>query len=359
MRKTTIFYLLLILLGAFLLRLLLYNVGTFYMDVNSFIAWSRILLKEGLSGFYPSVWSDYLPGYLYILWVLGKLKEFIPVNDLLFFKLPAMLADLATGVLIFSIVKKLKGERLGLISTSLYVFNPAIIVNSTLWGQVDSFTAFFLVLSIYLTRLYPTLSLLALSFGTLVKPQVALAAPVILFIMVKEKWKIKNIVGYSLAALTLFIIAFLPFYPGQPGFFPFVVERVLITLNQYPFGSVNAFNFWGLWGFWKPDGLGLFSPKILGLIFFGLISLFATIKLWKRKSSEYLLAAILASANFLFFTRMHERHLLPALAPLVIAAALNPVLLIPYLGFSSTYVLNLYYAFEQQAVTKSGIFTLF
>ncbi|MBI2066069.1 glycosyltransferase family 39 protein, partial [Candidatus Woesebacteria bacterium] len=265
MRKTTIFYLLLILLGAFLLRLLLYNIGTFYMDVNSFIAWGKILVKGGLRVFYPSVWSDYLPGYLYILWLLGKLKEVVPIDELLLFKLPAIFADLLTGLLIFSIVKKLKGEKLALISSALYVFNPAILANSTLWGQVDSFTAFFLVLSIYLTRVYPTLSLLALSFGTLVKPQVALAAPVILFIMVRDKWKIKKILGYSLAALVFFVIAFLPFYPGQSGFFPFVIERILITLNQYPFGSVNAFNFWGLWGFWKPDGPGLFSPKTFGL----------------------------------------------------------------------------------------------
>ena len=356
-RNRTTFYLLAIFAGAFIVRLLLYNTGTFFIDVNSFIAWSNTLVKEGLRGFYPRVWSDYLPGYLYILWVLGKVRDFVPFNELLLFKLPAMLADLATGWLIFSIVKKLKSEKLGLVSAAFYVFNPAILVNSTLWGQVDSFTALFLVLSIYLIKTYPALSLLALSFGTLVKPQVALAAPVIFFIMVKNKWKIKEIVAYLLAALAVFVIGFLPFYPGEQGFFPFIIERISITLNQYPFGSVNAFNFWGLWGFWKPDGLGLFSPKILGLILFGLVSALATVKLWKRKNSKYLLAAILVAANFLFFTRMHERHLLPVFAPLAIAASISPVFWISYLGFSSTYVLNLYYAFEQQVVTQSGIFT--
>src|SRR3972149_1770798 len=63
------------------------------------------------------------------------------------------------------------------------------------------------------------------------------------------------------------------------------------------------------------------------------------------------------AANFLFFTRMHERHLLGVFAPLVISASLNPLFWISYLGFSSTYVLNLSYAFEQQAINKSGIFT--
>ena len=355
-RNRTTFYLLAIFAGAFIVRLLLYNTGTFFIDVNSFIAWSNTLVKEGLRGFYPRVWSDYLPGYLYVLWVLGKVRDFVPFNELLLFKLPAILADLTTGWLIFSIVKKLKGERLGLISAAFYVFNPAILANSTLWGQVDSLTALFLVLSIYLIKTYPALSLLALSFGTLVKPQVALAAPVIFFIMVKNKWKIKGIVAYLLAALAVFVIGFLPFYPGEQGFFPFIIERISITLNQYPFNSVNAFNFWGLWGFWKPDGVGLFPPKILGLILFGLVSALATVKLLKRKNSKYLLAAILVAANFLFFTRMHERHLLPVFAPLAIVASMSPVFWISYLGFSSTYVLNLYYAFEQQVVTQSGIF---
>src|SRR3972149_5434586 len=63
------------------------------------------------------------------------------------------------------------------------------------------------------------------------------------------------------------------------------------------------------------------------------------------------------AANFLFFTRMHERHLLGVFAPLVISASLNPLFWVSYLGFSSTYVLNLSYAFEQQTINKSRIFT--
>ncbi len=350
-------YLLAILVLGFFLRVFLYKTGTFFIDVNSFIAWSNTLAQEGLKNFYSNVWSDYLPGYLYVLWFLGKIRSFVTIDQLFLFKLPAILSDLATGYLIYLIVKKIRDQKAGLIASAFYIFNPALIFNSTLWGQVDSLTALFYLLSIYLVGINPLVSSLALSLGAAFKPQVALAAPVVLMLMLKNHWQSKKIISYVLLSAAVFLLIFLPFNLPDKNPFLFVFEKIGVTLNQYPFGSVNAFNFWGLWGFWKPDGTGLFSPKTLGLIFFGLISLFATIKLWKMKNSEYLLAAILASANFLFFTRMHERHLLPALAPLVIAAALNPVLLVSYLGFSSTYVLNLYYAFEQQAVTKSGIFT--
>jgi len=42
---------------------------------------------------------------------------------------------------------------------------------------------------------------------------------------------------------------------------------------------------------------------------------------------------------------MHERHLLPVFAPLVISASLVPDLLIPYVGLSLTYLANLYYSY--------------
>ena len=44
-------------------------------------------------------------------------------------------------------------------------------------------------------------------------------------------------------------------------------------------------------------------------------------------------------------TRMHERHLLPVLAPLLIASVYNPVLLLVYVGLSFTYIANLSYAY--------------
>ena len=352
-------YLLAILVLGFFLRVFLYKTGTFFIDVNSFIAWSNTLVKGGLNNFYSSVWSDYLPGYLYVLWFLGKIKNLVNLDQLFLFKLPAILSDLATGYLIYLIVKKIKNPKTGLFASAFYIFNPALIFNSTLWGQVDSITALFYLLSIYLVGINPLFSSLALSLGTAFKPQVALAAPIVLMLMLKRHLSLKKMIGYVVLSAGVFVLVFLPFNLPDKNPFLFIFERIGVTLNQYPFGSVNAFNFWGLWGFWKPDSVGIVSAKILGLLFFGVVSVFSLIKLSKKEGWQYHLAAILMAANFLFFTRMHERHLLGVFAPLAISASINPVFWIAYLGFSSTYILNLYYAIEQQAVTKSGIFTLF
>lgn len=350
-------YLFVVLVCGFFLRVFLYKTGTFFIDVNSFIAWSNTLVQEGLKNFYSSVWSDYLPGYLYVLWFLGKIKDVVSVDQLFLFKLPAILSDLATGYLIYLIVKKIRDEKAGLITSAVYVFNPALIFNSTLWGQVDSLTTLFYLLTIYLVRINPLVSSLALSLGTAFKPQVALAAPIALMLMLKNHWSPKKIIGYASLSAAVFILIFFPLNLPDKNPFLFIFERISATLNQYPFGSVNAFNFWGLWGFWKPDSLGFISPKILGFIIFGVVSFFSFIRLSKKEGGEYHLAAVLMAANFLFFTRMHERHLLGVFAPLAISASINPVFWISYLGFSSTYVLNLYYAIEQQAPAQSGIFT--
>ena len=61
------------------IRIILSFFGTLHLDQGTFIAWSNILVRDGFKNFYNS-WSDYLPGYLYFLWGLGKLNalNFIP-----------------------------------------------------------------------------------------------------------------------------------------------------------------------------------------------------------------------------------------------------------------------------------------
>jgi len=136
-----------------IVRIILGFFGTLKLDQGTFIAWSANLSENGFKDFYQG-WSDYLPGYLYVLWFLGKIRGIIP--DVLLYKLPAILADLATGFLIYKIVGKLKNSKWGLIASSLYIFNPAILANSTFWGQIDSISSLFSLLSVFLLPItYP------------------------------------------------------------------------------------------------------------------------------------------------------------------------------------------------------------
>lgn len=331
-------------LSALILRLFLANFGTLQLDHGTFVSWANSLALNGTSNFYDS-WSDYLPGYLYVLQFLGKVNLLFPQLQTLTFKIPAMLADLFTGLLIYRIAKeKLKSpnkKRWALGLFVLYVFNPAIISNSTLWGQVDSLSAFFALSTIYFaTKNKLFISSILISIGTLIKPQVAFVAPSILYLAISNKWKTKQIIGYGLVGFGVFVLGFVPF-TNLADLIPFIIERLTISANQYPYGSINAFSFWGLFGFWKPDQvsswIGLGVVLISNLLFF--------IKTVKRKNSAYLIAVFSLLTTFLFLTRIHERHLLPVLAPLLISSLeIFPIIFV-YAGLSLTYIANLAYSY--------------
>lgn len=344
----------LILFSAFVFRLFIANFGTLELDHGTFVAWGNSLLSGGFKNFY-SGWSDYFPGYLYLLYLVVKLTEMLPEMQTILFKLPAIFADLLTGLLIFKIVKTKKNSAWGQIAAILYLFNPAIFANSSLWGQADSLTALFSLYAIYVFPKNFYLSAISLAIGTLIKPQAAFILPSIFYLFLQNKTKILEVLSYASIGLTVFILGFVPFNNG-PDLKTFILNRFEISSSQYPYGSVNAFNFWGLWGFWKPDNVTFWIGLILSIVIIAVSGLIV----YRRKieDGEYQIAFVSLLTTFLFMTRIHERHLLPVLAPLVVVAIKNPILMTVYAGLSFTYIVNLYYAFQWITKNFKEIFNL-
>lgn len=347
------FNIVVVLFSALIFRLFIANFGTLQLDQGTFIAWSNSLVEGGLKNFYNG-WSDYFPGYLYILWCLGKINAFVPQAQTILFKLPAIIADILTGFLIFKIVTKfssdqklpLGGKNAGLISSIIYLFNPAIFANSSLWGQVDSLTSLFTIFSIYIFPANIFLSSISLAIGTLIKPQAAFVLPAFLYMFVQSNKqnskKFKDLILFSITGLVTFLLGFLPFN-NSSDFIQFMLSRFSASSSQYPYGSVNAFSFWGLFGFWKPDNITFWIGLGLSVFFVVVSTVIVFVK--KPKAGEYLIAGLSLLITFLFLTRIHERHLLPAFAPLLVSASVYPIILISYLGLSFTYVANLSYAY--------------
>ena len=76
----------------------------FKVDLGSFAGWAMELAARGPWGLYDRpLFVDYTPGYLYVLWALGLVSQAlaIPIGELL--KLPAIIADLALALAIFSL----------------------------------------------------------------------------------------------------------------------------------------------------------------------------------------------------------------------------------------------------------------
>ena len=79
----------------------------FESDLGLFRFWASNLADQGPFGFYDrGFFADYTPGYLYALWLVGIVGQFLGgVGDLI--KLPAILTDVALGYIVYRMARDL------------------------------------------------------------------------------------------------------------------------------------------------------------------------------------------------------------------------------------------------------------
>ncbi|MBI3397302.1 glycosyltransferase family 39 protein [Candidatus Woesebacteria bacterium] len=344
-------YILLSLLGVFFIKLALSFLPSFSIDMGTWLAWAYRMKDLGPPGFYsPHVWTQYTPGYLYWLWLIGKAGL---VSEAAI-KIPTILADIAAGGVIWSIIKK-RSLKTANLAFFLYVLNPVILFNGSVWGQIDGIHTLFLLLTIYflVERKAPLLVGIIWAISFLIKPQSIVLLPPILIIGLK-KFSTKEWVLATASSAVAIYLSVLPFFPHNTVF-SFVTLLKTMT-DYYSYTSVFAFNFWSIIGMWKPD-----STAFLGVTYFtwGVIlyaaSLVITFVLTRRDLAEkkytYLIVAISVLVSFVFPTRVHERYLFPFLAFFLISVGLtgsvrlfNLFLLVSLLNFINLYHPYAYYS---------------
>ncbi len=160
----------------------------FESDLGSFQAWAANLAAEGPFGFYERpFFHDYTPGYLYVLWVVGQVGQAVGgIGDLI--KVPPILADIAIGYLVWSMVRELGGrERPALIAAAVAVLNPISWFDSVVWGQVDSFGVVFLLLALRsLWRDQPERSAIFTVIAAIIKPQLGILVPLVAVVTIRR-----------------------------------------------------------------------------------------------------------------------------------------------------------------------------
>ena len=372
--------LVLVLIIAVVVRLfaaLFYNLSH-PMDMNTFQAWSLMLTETGFSGFYSRPeFTDYPPGYMYVLAALGHIWRGLqglfglsggPWHTMLL-KSPAILADVLTVFFIYKIATKFDNKEGGakslfpITAALLYAANPAVILNSALWGQVDSIHTLLIALSVYfIAGNKMAASTLVFTASVMVKPQSLIFSPIYLFMFYKyifgmgrPKFNSKNFRNLLLcgaACFALMAVMILPFIdfsnlPSNPLEIP-VLSQYVSTFFTYDLVSHNAYNFYSFFGLnYAPVSqiafLGI-SFNTLGVIFIALITLFSLYLLYRKNDigSVFLVAAFLVFATFMLSTRMHERYGFPAMALLLLAAAVlrDKRLIWLYIGLSAAFFLN-------------------
>lgn len=332
---------------ALLLRLIIspMYVG-FKVDINCFAAWGARVASVGIDEFYSSTYfCDYPPLYMMVCGLLSKLASLFDLSltsgaGLAILKFPAALCDILGAYLIYKIISEFTTSKKAHLFAILYAFNPAAILNASVWGQVDSVLVVFMLWAFYLIlKDRFGLSVLVFFAGLLTKPQAVLFGPVMLFAAAGEFYKIfvtdkKNalkrlLLGFGSVAACVGIFFGLSAWLKNGQEITWLFDKYLSTIGSYNYATLNSFGFMGLiGGQWQPAGnasiFGI-SYSLLGNILCILsvgYCIFLFITAFKKKSwqkSLIPLAALLLAALVTFSTRTHERYIFPVIALLLIA----------------------------------------
>jgi Gpi18-like mannosyltransferase len=279
---------------------------------------------------------------MYVLYLAGALRElfglsFDSLGHNILVKMPAMLADLGIGMVLFSMgfyaaETRKHGIKAGMIAASLFVFNPLVIMLSATWGQVDSVFSLFLLLSLYLlVKGRDTKAYLLYALAILIKPQALMFGPVYLVLGIRRILdgdnRLSLLMSFLLrgfAAFALIILAMLPF-----GLGPVLEQMTTRLVDAYPFVSLNAYNIYVLFGLnWHDVNdtfLGL-SFAAWGVIAMGLAAVIGGLLAALRREgfSAFYSSAAICVFVYTFAARMHERYSFPIFMLLLAAYALRP-----------------------------------
>lgn len=327
--------------AGFAVRVIVGAVITGYPnDIACWQGWANDTAANGLFGLYArGGFCDYPPGYMYVLWLIGKARMLlgVPSDSALFLvmvKMPSILADLATGYVLYRMTSRRWGNVAGAALAGLYLLNPATLVNTAAWGQIDSLLALFVLLFVWL--LYERKIVYAsvvFVLGVLLKPQMLLfgpALPVVFVHFIREEggWKALKAFGISLAAGAAAAAAVaLPFTQGQP--LRWIIDIYTGTMSYYPYASLSACNVFGLMGaLWEPNtgmwwGVTYKAWGNIGLALACLLFFIAALR-DRRKERIFFYAAMLVTGIFGLGGMMHERYMYPALLLLAASAVLVP-----------------------------------
>ena len=346
----------------------------FHVDLNAFRDWAEGLAKVGPHRFYSAVPdADYPPGYLYVLWAIGKISA---TPGYLLLKLPALLGDLGVawvaGTLASRIAPPALARRLPLraLVAAAVLFNPAILFESAVFGQVNSVPAFLVLCTLLLLltgrpsleRDVAAFALFGVAFAT--KPQACFALPVILYLPYRRYLQGRshaelvdgalNVALISLSALAVWIISALPFGLGPVKLYHFYGK----ASSVHPWTSSDAYNLWGFLGPWRHDRSGdhVFTVAGVPALYVGILLTAASVifvlarthRSLERGASPaptlVLAAALTSLLGYAFLTRMDEHYVYPSivlLAPLLFARPIRRA----YAALSALLLLGIWFSF--------------
>jgi len=363
-------------------------------DIGILTDWTRELVANGPGSFYrpdSGYFADYPPVYLYVLWAMGLVgsawsgafggSDVTPI----LLKVPFILADLAAAGVLFLLTRQLFDRRAGLVALAVFLFNPAVILVSTVWAQNDAIATLAVLVALYLlvtgrTELASAAAVVAL----LVKFQYGFAVPIVAIVGLRRhlsglrdrtgdaaRRDVRR-VGLAVAAgVVALVVVCWPFGLGvfdaaNPAYS--LVHRFIGASQAFPGVTQNAFNLWmnpafdvvitGSTGLTEGHvvddtavavsvaSVALTWQWIGNLLFVASVGVGLSVLARRSDGRTVVFVALLvAVAFFTLPTRVHERYLYPALALGLPLLACGPAWRRLYVVLSAVLFLDVYWVY--------------
>ncbi|MBR5251805.1 MAG: glycosyltransferase family 39 protein [Oscillospiraceae bacterium] len=310
----------------------------FTYDVDTFKAWGSYANFYKFSELYSQdIFLDYPPGYIYVLSILDEICTIFGFASgstmaTFVFKMPSMIFDFACAALIFSEAKRHLNEDMAKFLSLVFLFMPAVIYNSSVWGQVESFYLFFIALSISFAardRVVP--AAVSYAYALITKPQALMFGLVLLLFIIKRRSIKKFLLAVTTGAVSFYIMA-IPFCQDIFNL-EWLFSLYRTTMEGYRYFTVNSYNIYYFLGLnWLDISSARFGNINLWVIAVVIILASFTELKSRKHDNFFTVSTIIATTVFTFCTMMHERYIYPAILLSLIAFAKCGKK--PYLAFS-------------------------
>ena len=325
-------------LGASI-RLWLAPTAGFDFDVGTYKGWSysAVILGPGKSyttQLKESMLPNYPPLSLLIFYVNGWVYQqtLSPTMDIdapafqIFIKLPSIIADLCTALLIGLLIFRWKKSRsFMLVAMALYLLHPVPLDDGAFWGQTDAIYSLFLVGTFgAIVYGYGVVAGLCMALALLTKMQAVACLPLFALLLLQSGWRAT--LRASIGGILGTMLVLFPFWYG--GYLQDVWNVYSSSVGFYNIVSSSAYNFW--WAMYGDAAgeiqdttilLGSLPFRTIGVMLFGASLLYPIIILWSKlkpspQTGETLCAIFFAASFsvysfFLWNTQMHERYSFP------------------------------------------------
>jgi hypothetical protein len=247
-------------------------------------------------------WWLFLTGFVVLLSGTSSILSMI-----LTYKVMTLFFFCMTGIVLYLIPEK-KSEKI--IAAATYLFNPFIIFEGVVNAHNDILVAFFLILSWWAYKRKNIGLFLFIILAGLIKLYALALLPFFLFLIIKDKWKVKELFLSLFAAGVCFILLYLPYW-DHGG----LVNGVVLGLHNAQ--TINGYSLYSLCREYLITNsietvfLSLVQPVFIGIFLCVSISMIFAV----AKSKQYLDGCIsLLLAFFLCVTIYQPWYILPVLA---------------------------------------------